>query len=304
MQTFANAYYVKLGRKGCWEADSLSNSRLRIGWQNQSLDDINAGRWELIAEQLRDANPGKAAVATSDFNRLREIAESKPDDLWITFHAAKLWWSRLLPGPMEGDVTSKFRRVQGWSDKSLDGKLLLTNELPGKIAQIQGFRGTVCRVREGALLRRVIEGTRSPLAVRISAERAGLRKSVEEAIQALHWKDYETLVDLVFRDAGWIRISVLGQQAKAFDLELREPITGDRYVVQVKSQATKADLDRTIQNFSAEDFRKLFFVVHTPAPDLKAIENLPAHVELVDPSHLADLVIDSGQLQWIEDKTA
>ena len=302
---FNSAFYIKLGRAGCWEADSIQKSRLRLGWSNQSLADINAGHWPVIAEQLRHELPNKAQVATTDLNRLQDITLSTPEDVWIMFHGAKLWWARLALGPVEEDDISKYRvTLDGWHDMSQSGRLLVANELPGKIAQLQGFRGTVCRVREKQLLRRVLEGTRSELASRIAAERAELCSQLEKAIAELHWKDYETLVDLVFRHAGWLRVSVLGQHAKAYDLELREAITGDRYVVQVKSQATRADLDKTIQDFSEADYRKVFFVVHSPAADLANATDISTHVELVTPSHLADLALDAGLSHWLEEKVA
>jgi hypothetical protein len=150
----------------------------------------------------------------------------------------------------------------------------------------------------------VLEGTRSELASQISNQRQALSRHMEAAIRELHWKDYETLVDLVFRHAGWERVSVLGQHAKAYDLELREPITGDRYVVQVKSQATRSDLIGTVEQFSAADFRKVFFVVHSPARDLQDAVDLPAHVELVYPTHLAGLALDAGLSKWLEGKVA
>lgn len=302
---FNSAFYVKLGRGGRWEADSIRQFRLRLGWSNQALADINAGRWSVIAEQLRHAQPNQPQVATTDLNRLQDIALSTPEDVWITFHGAKLWWARLAPGPIEEDHISKYRvTLDGWHDTSLSGRLLVVNDLPGKIAQLQGFRGTVCRVREKQLLRRVLEGTRSELASRIAAERAGLCNELEKAITELHWKDYETLVDLVFRHAGWLRISVLGQHAKAYDLELREAITNDRYIVQVKSQATRADLNKTIQDFSEADYRKVFFVVHSPAADLANATDIPTHVELVAPSHLAALALNAGLTHWLEEKVA
>lgn len=123
-----------------------------------------------------------------------------------------------------------------------------------------------------------------------------------KAIKELHWKDFETLVDLIFRNAGWQRVSVLGQQAKAYDLELREPIIGDRYVVQVKSRARLTDLESTIANFSPEDFRRVFFVVHSPANDLMSAADIPDYVEIVSPERLGELAMDAGLVTWIEEK--
>ncbi len=303
---FTAAFYVKLGRGGIWEGESIRTGKLRLGWLRQSLEDINARRWNLIEQQLREELRGRPpGVATTDLNGLRTIVESRLDDIWITFYGAKLWWTRLASTPVEEDEVSKFRRTdQLWSDQDSNGRLLVVNDLPGKIAQIQGFRGTVCRVKYPDLLYRMLNGTRSPLAEAISSGRATLGQDLARAITELHWKDFETLVDLVFRAAGWVRISVLGQHAKAYDLELREPITGDRYVVQVKSRATLSDLLTTGGSFSAEDYRRVFFVVHSPARDLVNAVNLPRHIEVVSPERLGVLAMDAGLAGWIESKVS
>jgi hypothetical protein len=306
---FRNAYYIKLGLGGCWEKDCISKSLMRIGWPNQNVEDINAGRWSEIEKQLQIELAGKPQVATTAFNRLRDIAESTPEDIWITFHGAKMWWGRVASGGVEGDQISKYRRMQGnWSDNSLKGQLLVTAELPGKIAQLQGFRSTVCRVKESELLRRVLAGERSPLALEISTHREHLASAAKNAIEQLHWKDYETLVDLVFRDTGWIRVSILGQQVKGYDLELREPITQDKYLVQIKSQATLKDLQKSVSQFfpddMAGDYKKMFFVTHKPSNDLLDATDIPDYVDLIPPQQLADLVIDAGLSRWLEEKVA
>jgi hypothetical protein len=192
------AYYIKLGRGGEWEADSIKSGKLRLGWRNQSVDDIVNGRWKEIGQQLlRDSN-GKPGVATTDRNRLRDIAESGPEDVWVTFHAAKMWWTRMAPGQVEQDEVSKFRRTTGWSDKA-GSKVLFANELPGRLAQLQAFRGTVCRVSDKDLLLRVLTGERSHLAIEVASARATLAGALARAIRELHWKDFETLADLVQR---------------------------------------------------------------------------------------------------------
>ncbi len=299
---FSNAYYIKLGTGGKWEKDSFARGVLRFGWKHQSVADINAGQWDTIAAQLRsDQKPG---VASTDLNRLRDITQSTPDDVWIAFSAAKLWWAR-LKGPVRVDSISKYRTtVDGWHDKSVTEQLLVLNELPGKLAMLQGFRGTACRVLERELLHRVLAGTRSALAESISASRKALATDLAKAIRELHWKDFETLVDLVFRHTGWERVSVLGQQAKGYDLELREAITDERYVVQIKSKANRADVDNTVAQFSPDDYRRVFFVVHTPGRDLEASMDLPDHVQIVSPAQLAELALAAGLVQWLESKSA
>ncbi len=116
---FRHAYYIKLGRGGAWEADSIEHGRLRFGWRGQSITDINRGRWDHIKGQLQDEHTGKPQVATNDFNRLKDIAESIPDDIWVTFHQSKLWWAHVAPGLVQEDLVSKFRDMaQPWSDRN------------------------------------------------------------------------------------------------------------------------------------------------------------------------------------------
>jgi hypothetical protein len=299
-----NTFYIKLGRGGEWEADAILHGKLRFGWRDQSLDDINAGRWDIIQQQLRQAPwLQSTAQATRAFNGLKSICTSTPSDIWITFHKAKLWWTRLSAEPTEEDSISKFRTtIMPWSDKNEHGKLLVATSLPGKLAQLQAYRWTMCTVRQKELLKRILEGRSSPMAQTIAQQRNLLAVQLVQCIQELHWKDFEILVDLVFRASGWIRVSVLGQQAKGYDLELREPITGDRYVVQIKARAGLEDIAKTSALFSPTDYRRIYFAVHSPTRDLENAEDLPEHVELLLPNDLAQRVIDAGLISWLEEK--
>ncbi|RKH57195.1 hypothetical protein D7X96_38650 [Corallococcus interemptor] len=296
-----NAFYIKLGERGRWEADCMANARIRVGYPHQDLADINRGNWKRLKKQL-DASETSKGVATTDLNRLQDLAGSGPGDVWTAFHEGRLWWTRVLPGPFQQDALSKYRRTEPWRDKAENDRLLVASTLPGKIASLQAFRGTICSVGAKELLQRVLEGRRSDLAVRIERQRTELEAAVMAAIRELHWKDFETLVDLVFRHAGWARTSILGQQVKSFDMELTEPLTGDRYVVQIKSKAGRKDLDETIHHFSEQAYRRVFFVVHSPSPELAAATDLPDDVEVVDPAVLARLAVSAGLSGWIEEK--
>lgn len=302
--TFSNAYYIKLGRGGMWEADAIETGKLRLGWSCSTAEDINAGNWKTIHREIRKALKGKpVGVVTTDFNALRRIAESDSSDIWVTFHKNKLWWTRLANGKMREDQISKYRRTaQSWSDRSVSGGLLALSNLPGKICQLQGYRATVCRVNYPELLLRTLNGTQSEIAATIREHRANLAQHLASAIKELHWKDFELLVDLVFRAAGWIRESVLGQHAKGLDLELREPIMGDKYIVQVKSQAGLADVVSTAEQFSYPEYRRIFFVVHSPENSITNAKKIPKHVEIVTQERLATMAANAGLAGWIEDK--
>jgi hypothetical protein len=132
----------------------------------------------------------------------------------------------------------------------------------------------------------------------VSAAVDSLGKQVSSAIQSLHWKDFETLVDLIFRQAGWRRLSVLGGTMKFADLELEEPITGDRYQIQIKSSAGAPEFKAYRDEFAGQGFRKLFFVVHSPQPSLT--DDLASEsVEIIRPDRLGRMIVNAGLVGWV-----
>lgn len=296
---FDNAYYIKLGRYGKWEESSISESKLRIGWSQQYLGDINHGKWEVIREQLSRKLSNKGEV-TRNLNALRLICDSTSQDVWITFHASRLWWCKVDSVGVLEDHISKYRKVVGsWSDRDIHGNLLLINRIPGELSKIQGFRGTACRVKELETLRRLLNDEPSPEYNEIEGSRTALIHSIEKGIKKLHWKDFETFVDLLFRESGWRRLSMIGETMKYADLELEDPITRDLYQVQVKSRATLADFENYSKQFSGHGYRKLYFVVHSPNPKLARCQGYSPHVELVLPHRLSEMAVDLGLVSWL-----
>ena len=86
---------------------------------------------------------------------------------------------------------------------------------------------------------------------------------------------------------------------KYSDLDLEEPITGDQYQVQVKSVADLGEFRKYADQFAAGDYRKLYFVVHTPTQALTAATVNSADVELLLPERLAEMAIDLGLVNWL-----
>jgi hypothetical protein len=291
-----NAFFIKLGQGGKWEAESIERGVARIGWSDIPLGDITNHNWKGIERELRK-EPKDQGAATRDFKALRHIVDSTAEDVWITFHKSRLWWCRLT-GSIDEDHVSKFRgTVEGWSDLDIHGRRLLTADLPGRLSQIQRFGATACNAPRD-ILYRVLNDELSKAHMAVAAALAKLIREAEAALIDLHWKDFETLVDLIFRDAGWRRLSILGESMKYADLELEEPITGERYQVQVKSKADVSDLAEYSQQFDSKVFRKLFFVVHTPSSKL-AKQNSSGNVELVLPGRLAEMVVNAGLVNWL-----
>ena len=126
-----------------------------------------------------------------------------------------------------------------------------------------------------------------------------LVQSVEKSIKRLHWKDFEVFVDLLFRQSGWRRLSMLGQNMKFVDLELEDPITGDKYQVQVKLRATLADFHRYAEQFSPQNYRRLYFVVASPEESLARYSHSSAEVVLILPKRLSEMAVDMGMVNWL-----
>lgn len=297
---FKRAYYIKLGRGGEWEQSSISESKLRIGWGRQDVQDINVGDWEKIGEELRQEAHGRKGVATRDRNALRWICESTSEDLWITFSGGRMWWCRLGSAGILQDAISKYRLVDGkWFDQDIHGRILETTSIPGELSKIQGFRGTICQVKERETLRRLVNDEPSSEYKEIQTRNRALTDSVAKGIKKLHWKDFETFVDLVFRGSGWRRLSMLGGTMKTTDLELEDPITRDQYKVQVKSQATLEDFKGFLKQSNQGPHKKRYFVVHSPARQLAARQLLPPDVELVLPDRLSEMAVRLGLVDWL-----
>jgi len=294
-----NAFYIKLGRNGIWEDSSIKNNIMRIGWRAQSVHDINNGNWEKIKKELEEESNSKGA-ATRDYRALRMICESTPEDIWITFHGNYLWWCRVSEEKIFEDDTSKYRKVDKWRRVDINGNYLIINNISGRISKLQGFRGTVCKVKEIDELVRLINSEDSPEYLAIKKSKTLLCRNVEKALKLLHWKDFETIVDLVFRGVGWRRVSVLGETMKFSDIELEDPINNDFYQVQIKSSSTYKEFNDYKMKFDRGKYRKLFFVVHSPDDKLASIKNESSdEVQLILSEKLSEMVVDLGLTNWL-----
>ena len=300
--TCKNAYYVKLGGGGTWELSSIKKNIIRIGWPRQTLSDINNGRWDKIQKQLEKEARDKG-TATRNCRALRMLCDSTNDDIWITLHKSHLWWCKVTNPRIHEDKVSKYRKIDRWNCKNILGEPLLINQISGRIAKLQGFRGTICKVSEVEELTRLINKQHSSEYTAITHSKADLCRHVENGLRRLHPKDFEILVDLLFRASGWRRVSLLGEMMKFTDIELEEPITGDMYQVQVKSTATLRDLREYSDKFSGGKYRKLYFVVHTPDKKLaEIVQSDDSPVQIILPARLAEMVLELGLLNWLLNK--
>lgn len=300
--TAKEAYFIKLGRAGEWEAECLRQGTLRFGYRETPHELCLNGDWKAV-QRFWKKRRGDDGTATRDMNQIRTFYESSSETPFITFSGGLLHWCR-PHGPVEllADGGRRRATLDGWHSTSAGGTKLTTDRLSGHLLKVQMFRGTICQVKAFEyLLRKLNDALLPEVAAAEEAERA-LLDAIVGLMRLLTWQDFELLVDLVFSTSGWRRVGVVGRTQKTVDLELLLPTTGERAFVQVKSQANASNLReyaRGLEEASAYD--RMFFVWHTgEVPD----DEDKGDITLIGPSRMARMVLDAGLSSWLREKVS
>lgn len=298
--------FIKLGQGGKFERECIeSNQTLRLGYREVDHKLCITGQWDKVHDYFITEENSKTFVATSHSNQIKQFYEEDEKTLWITFYANKLWWCFSKPEITLLADKTKTRPVIGkWSDKDINGNTLLAGNISGKLLKTQGFRGTICSVPEEKYALAKINSEQMKEVVEVEQAMFNLKNKLTFLIQNLQWKDFETLVDLIFRQAGWQRVGDTGKTQKTLDLELFAPVTGERAIVQIKAQSDLQQFLSYQEQFATmNDYDKFFYVVHTAKNNLTTYENeTETKLYLVD--KVAELTISAGLVEWVIKKTS
>lgn len=298
--------FIKLGQGGKFERECIeSNQALRLGYREVDHKLCITGQWDKVHDYFITEENSKTFVATSHSNQIKQFYEEDEKTLWITFYANKLWWCFSKPEITLLADKTKTRPVIGkWSDKDINGNTLLAGNISGKLLKTQGFRGTICSVPEEKYALAKINCEQMKEVVEVEQAMFNLKNKLTFLIQNLQWKDFETLVDLIFRQAGWQRVGDTGKTQKTLDLELFAPVTGERAIVQIKAQSDLQQFLSYQEQFATmNDYDKFFYVVHTAKNNLTTYENeTETKLYLVD--KVAELTISAGLVEWVIKKTS
>ena len=293
--------FIKLGRGGKFEKDCIEKEQtLRLGYNEIDHELCINGLWKEVHNFFTKEENLNVGTATSHTNQIKHFYEEKETTLWITFYANKLWWCFSKPEIILHPDKTKTRPVIGkWSDKDINGNVLFAGNISGKLLKTQGFRGTICKVPEEKYALSKINSEQMKYVVEVEQAMNDLKKKLTSLIQNLQWKDFETLVDLIFRQAGWQRVSDIGKTQKTLDLELFAPVTGERAIVQIKAQSDLQQFLKYEDRFaSMSDYDKFFYVVHTANLNLANLNyETDTNLYLVD--KVAELTISSGLVEWV-----
>jgi hypothetical protein len=299
------ALYIKLGEGGNWAGECIETKALRLGFGKVPHGLASEGRWEDVKKLLQASEQrGRPADIT---RQVRKFYESSEDVLWITFHKNRLWWCRserhVTPLADRPGGASRSRAVIGeWRCEDATGTPLDVSRLSGKLLSLQGYQGTICAVREREYLLRKINAESLPEIKAALEARGTLAEAIEPIVRNLRWRDFEILVDMMFRQAGWKRVGELGGTQEGTDLVLEAPITNERHRVQVKSQAGIAQLEAFTQKLDPEEVGHAYFVVHSPTSDLDQYEPDGEAITLLRIKEIAEWSVKYGLVDWIIDK--
>jgi hypothetical protein len=299
--------YIKLGQGGRWADLCLARGEMRFGHAAVPHEVALQGREAVRAHLI---GLGTHPIKAADF--AREVCEFYglgADCLWVTAHRGELWWAFAEPevswlGGDGGAHGARLRKVIGsWRNTDRFGRPLRLDAMSTRLTQTMSYRQTLCGIDGADYLLRKLNGEEEPILARAGKAREEMVEAASAMIEALHWADFETLVDLLFARSGWRRTSALGGTLKDADLIVEQTVTGEIATVQVKSKATQAVLDDYIARFEADaTFTRLFFVCHTPRGALDAGDRPDVHVWTLET--LAERAIGSGCYDWLAARVA
>ena len=270
---------------------------------------VSGKAWHsVVMEQCRDMVKGRSkAAAKNHVRQLNEFYKASSDEtIWITFSGGCLWWCFAANDIKELSDSSRQRSVSNrWSNCDINGQLLTFDTLNGHLLATLGFRGTICEVKERDYLLDKINGRVSPAVSGAQRAIQGLASALIPLIQKLNPNDFEVLMDLIFRQGGFYRTGRLGGTQKVIDLDLINPVSKEKVLVQVKSRASKKVFLDYQNQFSdmAGGYSRFVFATHSPEGKWATSDELAGgdiEIWLVD--KIAEHAARLGLAGWLIDK--
>jgi hypothetical protein len=144
-----------------------------------------AGDWALVRDQLLKMGRSEGGVSQG-LRELQEFYELPDDTLWVTMADGHFWWAF----------------ASGWSSASLSGEPLNARQLSSALTRTASYQMTICAIKHAEYLLRRIRCETNPLHAQAIAVGDEMRDIGLRMIRQLDWRDFETLVDLIFARGG------------------------------------------------------------------------------------------------------
>jgi hypothetical protein len=309
-----NVRYIKLGRGNLWWPLAKQTNTLRLGFRNFDFQLCKSGQWQVAKAKFgtahADLSPGKVTSATKQVQEFFELPDST---LWFTLADGDLWWAFAEPsiedifthGDAERERLEGARTrpvIDGWRNTDIEGNRLRIDSMTTKITKVISFQETICRPHGREDLLRIIRCQPSPARVQVSTAFDELIRNVGDLLDQLQFDDFELLIELIFSSSGWRRISTVGGNQKFLDMALTLPTSGEKCLVQVKSQTDRATFEWHVKEFgSYAGYSKMFFAYHTPSEPFETTD--AARIFVWGRYEVAKQVLRAGLVEWVLDRT-
>jgi hypothetical protein len=197
-------------------------------------------------------------------------------------------------GTLGGSVTE--------SGASKSSSPAIRPSLSTALSSIAGYQRTICATREADYLVRRIRGEDEPLRLKADQLLGEISATAADLVRRLDWRDFETLVDLIFAHSGYKRRTALSGAKADIDFVAQQPLTGESAWVQVRSQASQAIFERYLERYrwgaSASAF---FFVYHSASRSLRTKADMPG-VHIWPADKVANAAVEAGLFRWIAER--
>lgn len=295
--------FIRLGGGSCNADYCIKNGKITFGfgtdknlnfWNSLKLNEISD---EKIKAELKEQGQNVSV----GFRQCKDFFQDDGTVLWITSFKTALYF-----GFSDGenanlsDKGTEKTMLFGWGNKDKNGNPLLISGLNGGITKTLSYQSTICDFSEvyaKLLINRILC---IPNSHRVETEKAynDLVEKSKFLIQAFTPKDFELLVELIISRAGLKRVGVAGKNEETIDLVLDNPITHERWIVQVKSDTNQKQFESYLEKHKEISQNvgkcKMIYVFHTGK-----VENATDDVLLWDINKLSKLVVDNGLVDWV-----
>jgi hypothetical protein len=298
--------YIKLGQGGQWADEALDRGIIPFGYPKIEHPVCMKGDWAQVRQQLSKMGRKPGAVSNG-LRELREFYELPNDTLWVTCARGHFWWAFAEGGVVEikhplPDSPIRYRPTRtGWSNKDLSGGPLTVRSLSSALTSTTNYQMTICAVKQANYLLARIRGDVDPLCTKAATLIKDQRDLASQMVCRLDWRDFETLIDLIFARGGWQRQSAVGGNQADVDMVLTQPTTNETAWVQVKSRSSQGELDDYLRRFHNDgSFNRFFFICHS-APRVLRMPDA-ANLKLWMAEQIADAALEAGLFRWLVDR--
>lgn len=296
--------FIRLGRGSCNADYCIKNKKITFGFStNKNLDFWNSLKSktlpdETIKNELKERNENISV----GFRQCKDFFNDDGDVLWITSFNTALHFGFSDSGDANLSQKGNTQKAMpyGWTSTDSKGNPLLISGLNGGITKTLSYQSTICDFSEvyaKLLINRILCIQNQH---RVETENAynDLIEKSKFLIQAFTPKDFELLVELIISRAGLKRVGVAGKNEETIDLVLNNPITDERWIVQVKSKTDQKQFESYLEKYKEISQNvgkcKMIYVFHTGK-----VENTDEDVLLWGIDKLSKLVVDNGLVDWI-----